>query len=833
MIEDSEPEENEIDVADISSTSSILARWLAIFLLHLQSTYRMSKAVVQCLFSFLATFLLVLGQLSAPCREVAKAFPRSAYLARGKFCEKVTFKRYVACRKCKQVYLLRDCIEVVGGQKKCKPCPHQQYPNHPQHRMRKPCGAPLLKAVKLNSGKQIFYPYRTYCFLGLKVALARLVKIPGFLEMCNEWRNRKDNRIIKDVYDGNVWTEFQSYKYERFLQDRNSLGLMLNIDFFQPFKHTTYSVGAIYFSILNLPRSVRYRSENIILAGLIPGPDEPELDLNSFLKPLVEELQALWGGIDMPCASGMTRKVRCALLCVACDLPAGRKVCGFLSYTAKYGCSFCKKAFAGGVGSTDYSGFNRDSWPKRTGDMHRRDAFSLKSHKTKADKTKSESKLGCRYSVLLELQYFNAPRFLIVDPMHNLYLGTAKHFLKRVWIEGNIIGDHMLDQIQDCVNAITVPAGMGRIPYKIRSGFSSFTANQWQNWVNHFSLIALCDILSTSDLECWRHLVLASRLLCQKQITANDIKLADALLQFCRRTERLYGKEVITPNMHMHTHLASCVEDYGPLHSFWLYAFERYNGILGGFPNSNRSIEIQLMQRFLYDQEVKTLSLPEEFQDKFDSHFCRATAELVGSVAETVNPYEPSTAEDSDIILSKSRKRFILNSEVLQDLTTLYCKLYSCLPGDMEIPSYCLKYMSIQIKGKRLGSCHSNSKASSLVLALWQSDFFGEPIVSGLNLPTDPLRAAQINYFIEHSFQVDGTQHKQTLVSLSWFKYHCQHFCLGKPLSVWCSDIFETGGLHYLIPISFIKCRTVSLVTSLQSVPSGESVLIVSPCIDF
>ncbi len=51
---------------------------------------------------------------------------------------------------------------------------------------------------------------------------------------------------------------------------------MLNMDFFQP---TTYSVGAIYLTVMN---SIRYKSENVILAGLIPGPDEPEM--NSFLE---------------------------------------------------------------------------------------------------------------------------------------------------------------------------------------------------------------------------------------------------------------------------------------------------------------------------------------------------------------------------------------------------------------------------------------------------------------------------------------------------------------------------------------------------------------------
>ena len=53
--------------------------------------------------------------------------------------------------------------------------------------------------------------------------------------------------------------------------------------------------------------------------------------------------------------------VRCALLCVSCDLPAGRKVCGFLGHAAWYGCSRCGKCFEVSIGQMDYTGFDHDS----------------------------------------------------------------------------------------------------------------------------------------------------------------------------------------------------------------------------------------------------------------------------------------------------------------------------------------------------------------------------------------------------------------------------------------------------------------------------------------
>ena len=102
---------------------------------------------------------------------------------------------------------------------------------------------------------------------------------------------------------------------------------------------------------------------------------------------------------------------------------------------------------------------------------------------------------------------------------------------------------------------------------------------------NIYSVLSLYDILDQGDFQCWQHFVLASRLLTQPVISISDLHLADALLmQFCRRVERKYGKNMITSNMHMHGHLKECILDFGPIHNFWCLSFERYNGILENYP---------------------------------------------------------------------------------------------------------------------------------------------------------------------------------------------------------------------------------------------------------
>ena len=50
-----------------------------------------------------------------------------------------------------------------------------------------------------------------------------------------------------------------------------------------------------------------------------------------------------------------------------------------------------------------------------------------------------ESSYGCRYSVLLELDYYDPIRMLVVDPVHNLFLGSAKHIIKSVWASQAIL----------------------------------------------------------------------------------------------------------------------------------------------------------------------------------------------------------------------------------------------------------------------------------------------------------------------------------------------------------------------------------------------------------
>ena len=105
--------------------------------------------------------------------------------------------------------------------------------------------------------------------------------------------------------------------------------------------------------------------KNVVLVGVIPGPKEPPLHMNTFLRLLVDELKELWRGIPLKNAKGHSIIVRAALLCCGCDIPASRKLCGLRGHHAEKGCSKCLLTFPTEVlgEKADCSNFNQSLCP--------------------------------------------------------------------------------------------------------------------------------------------------------------------------------------------------------------------------------------------------------------------------------------------------------------------------------------------------------------------------------------------------------------------------------------------------------------------------------------
>lgn len=189
-----------------------------------------------------------------------------------------------------------------------------------------------------------------------------------------------------------------------FLVCPGNLCLMLNIDWFNPYDGTEYSVGAIYLVVQNLPQSERFKVENIILIGLVPGPTEPSKTINTYLGLLVDDLLKLYKGVSLPNPHSFlgSMTIRAILSCIVSDLPATRKVCGFLAQSATKGCSKCLHEFKTvSFGSkTDYSGYECDEWEPSDLQKHYQCGLDPKNALTATERTEIEKSLGARYTEL-------------------------------------------------------------------------------------------------------------------------------------------------------------------------------------------------------------------------------------------------------------------------------------------------------------------------------------------------------------------------------------------------------------------------------------------------
>lgn len=84
---------------------------------------------------------------------------------------------------------------------------------------------------------------------------------------------------------------------------------------------------------------------------------------------------------------------------------------------------------------------------------------------------------GCGWSALFDLNYFDPVLHHTIGPMHFLYLGSAKQMTK-FYITFNLTDKDNLPAIQKLIDSVRVPVGLGRIPWKIASEYSSLTSDQ-------------------------------------------------------------------------------------------------------------------------------------------------------------------------------------------------------------------------------------------------------------------------------------------------------------------------------------------------------------------
>ena len=144
-------------------------------------------------------------------------------------------------------------------------------------------------------------------------------------------------------------------------------------------------------------------------------------------------------------------------------------------------------------------------------------------------------------------------------------------------------------------------------------------------WTTLYSPFLLKGLLPDDKYLNWCYFSKACSLLCRPYLQIHEVEEADKLLiEFCFGVQQLYGWETCTPNMHLHGHLKDCIFDVGPLHSFWCFSFEQFNGILEN-RKKWKAPERQLIAKFSFLQAITKTSLANGAPPELVQYFFETT----------------------------------------------------------------------------------------------------------------------------------------------------------------------------------------------------------------
>ena len=335
----------------------------------------------------------------------------------------------------------------------------------------------------------------------------------------------EDTGIMQDVFDGERYKSLlktlitvagKKLPFYHF-SDPRDIALGLAADGVCVFKKRSKTCCPLLLFNYNLPPETRFHKDNVIPAGIIPGPNKP-LDMDSFLHPLVQELVQL--EISTTAFDGLSKVVfllRAHLLVVSGDIPAVAVLMRMKGHNGFLPCCMCKMVGVMVPPSHTYyvplhrqnaSGsslglYDPSNLPMRTHDGFMKEANEVQFAAMSTLEQNLATKFGIKGIPLLSsLGSLSFPASFPYDFMHliwenlipNLVLFWTGHF-KELSHKG--MGYALDDLVWKDICRIsveagdTIPAAFGcRVPNMSTQRWQ-FTAESWATWTIYIAPIVL------------------------------------------------------------------------------------------------------------------------------------------------------------------------------------------------------------------------------------------------------------------------------------------------------------------------------------------------------
>ncbi|KDQ21303.1 hypothetical protein BOTBODRAFT_40142 [Botryobasidium botryosum FD-172 SS1] len=505
------------------------------------------------------------------------------------------------------------------------------------------CKGLIFEVKRDRDGNEHRHPIKIFPYSSIIKNLCRMLMRPDFVQNLRDpsldseafagLESRDDHYLMKDVHDGVKWLQDEiglrrvvgpDGKVSDVEVSPGSRSLVigvlygfrftLNLDWFGMTDGRPHSTGGCYVSINNLHRSVRLLQHNVLFPFAIPGPHEPSREeLNHMFVPLVDEFQQLYSSVVMNvCFQTLPQQIHAIAHNQTSDTPASRKLNGQAAHSHKrHPCPVCS------ITLEDINlpaGYDIDNFKLKADADDLQYAFEARNATTAAHRKRILDDHGVRWSVLNLLAFWLPIACAPLDFMHNMYLGIMAHFFINVVIEGYLLNKEARTQYQNFMDAVIWPSGIGRLPKNLAENPKLKKADEWRRaaglwpiaffvvWGNEDDAIpsqAPKVPANAKKKPTWIRnlsriygallmLCVAARILSSKAISVDTARRGiDSLRRYCLALLAL--KIHLVPNHHVAMHYLPWFKAFGPVYGWWLFAFERFNGILERVKTNNHA----------------------------------------------------------------------------------------------------------------------------------------------------------------------------------------------------------------------------------------------------
>ncbi len=147
----------------------------------------------------------------------------------------------------------------------------------------------------------------------------------------------------------------------------------------------------------------------------------------------------------------------------------------------------------------------------------------------------------------------------------------------------------VLEQLRLDIARVVLPSWLEKPPSNLGDAtHGKLKADQWRVLCTVHMVITLVRLWGHTKatdeeqrvLQNFIHLVVAIDLASRRSMSADRAALYDHHMYAYMKGLREIFDHKLVPNHHLALHLSVCLELFGPVHGWWSYPFERYNGLL-------------------------------------------------------------------------------------------------------------------------------------------------------------------------------------------------------------------------------------------------------------